>query len=193
MKEVKNDERIIVLIDGELCCPSEDERKERADILKNYRAEIDKRHISNAENFDKAVLTYSSAGLAFSVGFFKDFFLTKASGFPVLLAVSWLSFTAAILMVGLSYVLSQKALKDQLARAERVLILFDEKDGLESPWVIWSDRITLFAGALFCCGVITTVLFPIMNHLPPHAKDTALKMPVVGKQPMFTGPCVTQP
>lgn len=37
-------------------------------VYADHFAEINKREVSGSENFDKAVLTFSSAGLALSVG-----------------------------------------------------------------------------------------------------------------------------
>lgn len=55
--------------DVEPFVPTEEIKKIHADFV----AEIRKRELSSSENFDKSILTLSSAGLTLSVGFLKDF------------------------------------------------------------------------------------------------------------------------
>lgn len=55
---------------------------ERQRLYERHRDDLSKRQISNAENLDKSILTYSGAGLALSLGFLKDFI--PISGFQLL-------------------------------------------------------------------------------------------------------------
>ena len=54
--------------------------KERQRLYEEYRKDLLARQLSNAQNFDKAVLSLSTAGLGFSLAFIKDIIpLTKAA------------------------------------------------------------------------------------------------------------------
>jgi hypothetical protein len=163
-EEVHEAKRIILVIDGELCEPGPEDIAERNEIFKSYRGEIDKRHLSNAENFDKAILTYANAGLALSITLFKDVF--SRAGLPgrVLLGVSWSGFTLSILLVIASFLLSQLALLDQVELAERFLLKFDDSCNRESRWKRFSDGATYCAAAGFCVGVLGSVVFAVFTN-----------------------------
>jgi hypothetical protein len=98
-KEAEEPKRIILNVDGELCEPSPEYIAARTAIFNCYRSEIDKRHLSNAENFDKVILTYANAGLAISIALFKDGFSRSGLSRQVLLAVLWARFTLSVLFV----------------------------------------------------------------------------------------------
>jgi hypothetical protein len=86
---------------------NENDAKERTRVYERTRDDLSKRQLSNAENLDKSVLTYSGAGLALSLGFLKDFIPIREAKLPWALYGSWIAFTAAMVLVVLSYVFSQ--------------------------------------------------------------------------------------
>ncbi|MFM0010985.1 hypothetical protein [Paraburkholderia sediminicola] len=98
---------------------TEKNAKERTRIHERERDDLRKRHISNAENLDKSVLTYSGAGLGLSLGFLKDFIPIREAKFAWALYGSWIAFFLAMVLVIVSYVVSQMAIEVQLERAER--------------------------------------------------------------------------
>ncbi|HID9045509.1 TPA: hypothetical protein ACXE7L_005075, partial [Enterobacter asburiae] len=51
---------------------TDEEIKQATAIFAVYKAEIDKRELSNTDNYDKNILTLSSAGLAISLTLLKD-------------------------------------------------------------------------------------------------------------------------
>ncbi|MBU7435850.1 hypothetical protein KRI00_01045 [Paraburkholderia fungorum] len=101
--------------------------KERTRIHERERDNLAKLRISNAENLDKSVLTYSGAGLGLSLGFLKDFIPIREAKLPWALYVSWIAFTVAMVLVIASYVVSQMAIEVQFERAER----YYDEDGEE--------------------------------------------------------------
>jgi hypothetical protein len=165
-KEEDEPKRIILVIDGELCEPGPEDIAARTAIFNSYRSEIDKRHLSNAENFDKAILTYANAGLALSITLFKDAFSRAGLSGQLLLAVSWAGFTLSVLFVISSFLLSQRALLDQVALAEKYLLKFDDSCNRDSPWKRFSDGATYCAAVGFCVGVLCTVLFAFTYQVP---------------------------
>lgn len=72
------------------------EMDERQRIHSETRQDLLKRQLSNAENFDKAILSLSTAGLGFSLAFIKDILPLSNAAHLILLHVSWFLFGAAI-------------------------------------------------------------------------------------------------
>lgn len=70
---------------------SSDEEKK---LYGEFLAETHKREMASTDNFDKSVLTLSSAGLGLSMSFLKDF-VGYAIVWPWVLYGSWILFVAA--------------------------------------------------------------------------------------------------
>ncbi|WOD14419.1 hypothetical protein [Paraburkholderia kirstenboschensis] len=133
-KYIGDQKRTVLIDDGELCEPGPEDIAARSAIFNAYRTEIDKRHLSNAENFDKAILTYANAGLGLSIAIFKDALTRTDCTGRLLLESSWGGFTLPIVFVIASFLLSQRALLDQIALAEGYLLRFDDKCNRPSGW-----------------------------------------------------------
>lgn len=129
-----------------------------------YHAECMKRDLSNSENLDKSVLTYSSAGFALSLGFLKDFVPISKAAVPFALYGSWIFFNLAIVLTIASLIMSQLGLRRQLALAheyyiERNAAAFDQKNG-------WQNAVTntnYAAGFSFVLAVMLTTMFVSFN------------------------------
>jgi hypothetical protein len=156
--------RTILQIDGELLEPGPEDIEARKKIFDSFRGEADKRHLSNAENFDKSVLTYANAGLALSVTLFKDVFGRAELSGKLVLAVSWAGFTLSVLFVIASFLVSQAALLDQVKLTEKFLLLFDDTCDRESKWKPYADAATYLAAAGFCIGVLCSVAFALFTY-----------------------------
>ncbi len=77
-------------------------------IYAAFKAEAEKRQLASLDNFDKSILSYSSAGLALSLTFLKDFVpIHKASATWVLYG-SWMLFVVATCLTILSFLVSNK-------------------------------------------------------------------------------------
>jgi hypothetical protein len=166
--------RIILNIEGELCEPGPEEVEARKKIFDSFRGEADKRHLSNAENFDKSVLTYANAGLALSITLFKDLFVEVGLRGKVMLAASWAGFTLSVLFVIVSFLVSQSALLDQVKLAEHYLLWFDDSCNRVSKWKRYADAATYCAAAAFCIGVLCSVVFALLAY------PTAIHAPRAG-------------
>lgn len=139
--------------------------EERKRLYERYRDDLSKREISNAENLDKFILTYSGAGLALSLGFLKDFIPISKAQISWALYGSWILFTSAIGLVIVSYVCSLKVIRLQLDRSERYYL-----DGIEDArsergmWDRCADHLNWWISALaFVAATILTTLFVSMN------------------------------
>jgi hypothetical protein len=134
------------------------------ELFSDLKAELNKRELSNAENFDKSVLTYSSAGLAFSLAFLKDFLPITKAACGWLLYSSWGLFTLSIIITIISYITSQLGIKRQLAKAKRYYLDKEEKAFYErnifEPLTEW---LNYASGLIFVMAVVATTLFVSIN------------------------------
>jgi hypothetical protein len=140
------------------------EQEQRQKLYDDYRNEIDRRHQSNAENFDKAILAYSSAGLGFSLGLLKDVIRVADASSMWIVKASWCLFAFAILLVVVSYPVSQKILSIQLDRADQYYkqqkdTAFDSR----SWWEFGFDWVTVGSGFAFCMAMVFTTAFVFLN------------------------------
>ena len=140
--------------------PADKRRKQHEDI----KTEVEKRLVSNADNFDKGILSYSSAGLALSLGFLKDFVPIADARLPWLLYSSWALFVLAVLITLLSYLTSQRAQHRQLDISSKYnLEMRDE--ALDE--VNWPAQLTEWgsygAGMFFVAAIVGSTLFVALN------------------------------
>jgi hypothetical protein len=138
---------------------------ERQRLYERNRDDLSKRQVSNAENLDKSILTYSGAGLALSLGFLKDFIPIGRADFAWALYGSWFFFTLAMVLVVVSYVLSLRVLSLQLARSERYYL---QSDGSAMDERTWWDRAAdhvnhWMSAAAFAIALILTTFFVSVN------------------------------
>lgn len=133
-------------------------------VYADHVAEINKREVSSWENFDKAVLTFSSAGLALSVGFLKDFVPIQMSSAGWTLYASWALFTVATCATTLSFLVSGRALDAQKQRAHDYYIEGDEH-ALErrNRWDISTSVLNHTAATAFLLAMVLSVVFLSLN------------------------------
>jgi hypothetical protein len=135
-------------------------RRQHAEI----RAEVDKRLLQNADNFDKAVLSYSAAGLALSLGFLKDFVPIDRASLPLLLYGSWAFFVLAVVVTICSYLTSQLAQRRQLDISYTYNIeLIDEAIHLPNPFARATEISSYVAGGSFVLALCASTLFVGFN------------------------------
>jgi hypothetical protein len=133
-------------------------------VYADHVAEINKREVSSSENFDKAVLTFSSAGLALSVGFLKDFVPIQSAVAPWTLYCSWALFTAATCATIISFLVSSQALEAQKGRAYAYYMQADD-DALRrgNLWDRGTRVLNYTSGAAFLLAMILSVVFISIN------------------------------
>jgi hypothetical protein len=128
------------------------------------RIEVEKRLLQNADNFDKAILTYSAAGLALSLGFLKDFVPIESAAHGYLLFSSWALFVVAVVVTVLSYLTSQLAQHRLLEKSYLYNIELDD-DAFDLPNV--PQQVTAIAayvaGGAFVLAVAASTLFVAAN------------------------------
>ncbi|WP_081084631.1 hypothetical protein [Burkholderia cepacia] len=138
---------------------------ERKRLYERYRDDLSKREISNAENHDKSILTYSAAGLGLSISLLKDFIPITKAEYSWTLYWSWIFFCLAVISVILSYPLSQRVIRLQDKRAKRYYLesietAYDERIKLEN----FSNFLNQWVSPpLFIFAIILTIFFVSIN------------------------------
>ncbi|WJD87049.1 hypothetical protein QRD25_18640 [Serratia marcescens] len=143
---------------------TEEEVKEATAIYAVFKAEVDKRELSNTDNYDKNILTLSSAGLALSLTLLKDIVSKEGPVCVFFLYASWVLFGLAILSTISSFLISNKALVKQLAIAERYY-LNGEPSALNEKniWGQITSVVNWFSGGFFILAIISVILFGSFN------------------------------
>lgn len=133
-------------------------------VHEKYRDELLKRQLSNSEAYDKALLSLSSAGLALSLTVVQQ--LTPAplqcsTGFII---ASWIFFSVTILGVIASFLISNKAIAEQLKIAEDYYLNQNESARLrENCWAKINRGINIATGITFMLATLNVVIYAIIN------------------------------
>jgi len=143
---------------------TECDQKRAIEIYDSFRDDLNKRSLSNSENYDRAILTLSSSGLAISLTFLK--FLVppdKASGIWMM-QLGWICFLISIVITIIAFRVGNKAIEKQLEIAEEYYVnnnpkAFDQKN----CWSMLNNCLNSFVGLLFSIALILIVIFVIKN------------------------------
>ncbi len=133
------------------------EQLAREQIYAKTREDLLKRQLSNNENFDRSILTLSSAALALTVAFIR--------GMPEihcvsLLVLSWIALVSSILTTILSYLASQRGIARQLELAERYYLKNDESalNAKNFPALL-NEILAYLSATCFVAGIILLLAF----------------------------------
>lgn len=144
-------------------------RDERQRLYEETRKDLLGRQLSNSQQYDRAILSLSSAFLAVSVAFIRGQDSSPITDSVWLLWSSWGAFGCAVVATIFSFMASQHAIKQQLEKAERYYLRCEEDALVESHGTgKWTSRWSWFAGIAFILGVVLTIGFAIAN-LPTGA------------------------
>ncbi|MEI8574822.1 hypothetical protein J0667_23065 [Methylomonas sp. WH-1] len=101
---------------------TEEEQKRCIEIHDAYRAELLKRQLSNTENYDKAILSLSSAALGLSLTAIKLIIPIDLAGHLWSIKLSWVLFLLTIIFSLVSFLISNYGINRQLSIAENYYI-----------------------------------------------------------------------
>lgn len=137
---------------------------ERNDIYQRTRDDLLKRHLSNSENRDRAILTLSSAGLALSVTAFRYIVDPEHIIAIPLLLVIWGLFVVAIVLTLISFHVSQRAINVQLKLAEDYYLNKNESalHRRNLPSMV-NDWLGVGSTAVFLFAIVCFVVFFSLN------------------------------
>lgn len=143
---------------------TEEEQKRSIQIYDSFRDELLKRQLSNTENYDKSILTLSSAGLAISLTFLNSVIPLDNAEYIWLVIASWVSFLFSVLLSLVAYLVSNAAISKQLDIAEDYYVnklpsAFNKANWLSSlnTWLNYS------VGILFGVAISAVVVFVTLN------------------------------
>ncbi|MBE0650643.1 MAG: hypothetical protein IH595_07355 [Bacteroidales bacterium] len=155
--------------------------------MENGESKIDKRYIKNLEQhiegtkanikysldrFDILIISLSSGGLIFSMGFVKDFLPKDIELNFLLLKISWILFGASVMLNLLSQVTGYYANKMEiivsrnLIRQERKREMIGNQQHLESKKKVFNSLTNVFNGlCLFFLigGIVILIIFVSTN------------------------------
>jgi len=135
---------------------------------------------SGSDEFDKSILTYSTAGLGVSLVFLKDLVPLQQVVGVLLLYASWVLFGIAILVTVFSFQLSVLSQEKHLEHL-REYYLEREAESLNAPnrAATWVGRLKWVSGLCFVLAMVGTIAFSIWNlEEAKHMSDNHRKVPV---------------
>lgn len=136
---------------------------EKRRLLAETRADLLKRYLSNSENYDKAILSLSTAFLGFSLAFLKDLVPVQWAKWLLLLYGSWVALAGAVLVTVVSFWVSQRGIDVQLKKAEDYYLRDDQSALKKSGIAKATTWVNVTSGALFILGLVLTTTFVILN------------------------------
>ncbi|MDE0016602.1 MAG: hypothetical protein OXU51_10470 [Candidatus Poribacteria bacterium] len=111
-----------------------DDAQKRYEIYLKERDELLKREVSNTENFDKAILTLSNAGLGFSLIYINSNKELTTASYKWLLWISLIAFILAVISTLYSYLSGQKSIKRQNELNERLYVKNEKAARHDKNW-----------------------------------------------------------
>lgn len=142
----------------------ESDKELRQKYHDNAYANLLKCQLSNNENADRAVLNVSTAALGFSLVFIKDIVPLSVALFTPLLYLSWGLFISAIVIVLVSFFVSQKAIHAQFKVIDRYYLEGDRSaESTKTKLAMVTDVLNVFGAISLVIGIIVTCLFVGIN------------------------------
>ena len=129
-------------------------------LLNKHKDELLKRDLSNTENYDKAILTLSSAGLGFSLVAIKSIVPWESAVFVWLVISGWSLLLLSIIICLVAYLVSNKAIGIELKKVENKGTA-NQKNG----WKKLNKILNISSGVTFIIAMSLIVLFVILNVL----------------------------
>ena len=129
----------------------------------DYRKELWAGLKTGHEQFDQAMITLSSGGLALSLTIIKDLFSPNKLIAPWLLISIWILFTLSIVVTVISFLTSQKGMSKQIEYFEKYVEgdeSYKDKKNIFVEVTAWLNRAS---GGLFLIAVICLTVFSVIN------------------------------
>ena len=142
------------------------EDEERRALHGKAREHLLKCQLSNSENYDRAILTLSTASLGLSVTFIKNMVEIDQAACLWLLETSWVLFGIAIVTTVLSFQLSQRSIDFEFNRLNKYYLEKDDKAfGIPNVNGDRTKQAGYVSGITFVIALFTLMLFICLNIL----------------------------
>lgn len=159
----------------------------RVKAYDEFRRELTVKQNSNSENYDKSILTLSSAGLGLSLAFIKDIVPLGQVDDRSLLLWSWAFFAVAIVITLCSFQFSQMAIQTAMSDAQKYYIGRQaEYQSRPNVWAKLTGILNWASGAFFIFAVIATACF-VFSKLPPPKRHEPTA-PAITAEPAASPP-----
>lgn len=143
---------------------AEQDKNRAVQMHDSFREELLKRQLSNSENYDKAILTLSSSGLAISISFINFIKDISRADFIFLMSLSWAFFTLAIILSLIAYYVGNKAIDKQLDIAEDYYLNGNnEAITQKNRFTTYNEWLNVSCGVLFILGIFCVAIFVVIN------------------------------
>lgn len=142
-----------------------DRLKLRLELHAEYAKEANAREAASSDNYDKAIMTYTTGALALSITFMSTFLKDVAHpNEMVLLKGAWICWVASLAFTIISFQLSIKAQRREAEKAT-LYYLKDQEEALSEPnrWATALLVFNLVAGLLFAGGGAMMMWFVWVN------------------------------
>lgn len=133
-------------------------------IFEDARDHLDDASLKNSEQFDKAILSLSSAGLALSLSFTKFIKPLAEAENIFLLKISWILFGLAIIATVISFICTSNALSVEREHIYKYYI--EAKDEYGDKGNVWGNItywLNIISAAAFVFAMTTTVSYVWTN------------------------------
>lgn len=138
--------------------------EEKKKIYAETRADLLKRQLSNAENYDKSILSLATAALGFSLAFLKEIVPISIAKDFYLIKISWLSLILTILVTLISFLSSQIAINKQLFYAQEYYLNSNDDFLNKKNWpAILTDWLNWASAIFFVIAIVITTIFVSIN------------------------------
>jgi hypothetical protein len=142
----------------------EKRKKENQRLYERTREELITSQRSNSENYDKSILTLSSAALGISITFISTVIELRYAIYKGLLFLSLAFFCFAIINTIYSFIISQTGIKFELKRAEKYYLKnVDRVISTKNKYAKYVDCQNIASGILFVFGIISFLVFMYIN------------------------------
>lgn len=139
---------------------TDDEKETRREMFDNYEAELRSRELSNSQQYDKAILTLSSAGFAISVTAFETIRDHGTADHVFLIISSWWLFFSTIALSLIGFVVGNAAIRRQIKFANDYYIqCFKDAEPKVSILVRFNSALNILAGITFLTAIGLTIAF----------------------------------
>lgn len=132
--------------------------------VNDYRKHLWDAMRAGQEQYDKYLLTLASGGLAISLTLLKDVLGKVNIAYPSILIASWALFCCCIVSTIISFLTSQKCLKNQLEKYETSIFTGDDSKLRElDPLERLTTALNFVSGIFLVIAIIATITFASIN------------------------------
>jgi hypothetical protein len=138
--------------------------RENRSLFEQHKTRIESVIAANSAEYDKSLLTLSSAIIGASFAFLYVHSGTKPLHNCWVIVVAWLAFVLCVISTLTSYIVSNKGYERLLSQAKSYYLGNDDSaDRAPRGYACAIDVLAVFAGAAFALGLVLMMTFAALN------------------------------